>query len=154
MKRKERTWVICTEIENPTFGYFMNWTLASSKFMVHTDPLIHGWQRRCYPLCIDDIAVGTVVVGVVAIVVVVVAETFWMYCSQIFWMYFLVGLVVCVIVVEVVVDVTANCVVIMGVVVPKRFSESSIKMSENGMKYLENRAVCHTVSTSWFETTL
>ena len=63
-------------------------------------------------------------------------------------MYLLVGSFVCAIVVEVVVDVTANGVVIMGVVVPKRFSESSIKMSENGMKYLENRAVCHTVSTS------
>ena len=70
----------------------------------------------------DDIAVDTVVVGVVAMVVVVggIVHIF----SE--W-YLLVGSVVCAIVVEVVVDVTANGVVIMGVVVPKSLVNQVVK---------------------------
>ena len=70
----------------------------------------------------DDIAVDTVVVGVVAMVVVVggIVHIF----SE--W-YLLVGSFVCAIVVEVVVDVTANGVVIMGVVVPKSLVNQVVK---------------------------
>ena len=77
---------------------------------------------------------GTVVVGVVAMVVVVVGGIVHIFSE---W-YLLVGSFVCAIVVEVVVDVTANGVVIMGVVVPKSLVNQVVKyMSENWMKNLE-----------------
>ena len=66
----------------------------------------------------DVIAVDTVVVGVVVVVGIVHIFSEW---------YLLVGSVVCAIVFEVVVDVTANGVVIMGVVVPKSLVNQVVK---------------------------